>query len=177
VIYKELKVKKSYIISLEKREDERGFFARFFCSKEFKKKKLITKFVQANNSSSKNKGTVRGLHLQTKPYEETKIIRCIKGAIFNVVVDLRKNSITYGKWDGEILSANNRKMMYVPKGCANGHLTMKSNSEIIYLSSEYYSPKHETGIKYNDKFIDIKWPSKILYISKKDKMWKPLKRK
>lgn len=174
--FTKLKIEGSWKIDLEKYEDSRGFFSRMFCLKEFKSKNInITKFVQFNNSSSEKKGTLRGLHYQSQPWSEDKLIRCINGEVYNVVVDLRKKSKTYLKWDFVILSKKNRAMMLVPKGCANGHLTLKKNSEIIYFSTQFYNPKYENGIKYNDKSINIKWPINIKTISQKDLSWKLLK--
>jgi dTDP-4-dehydrorhamnose 3,5-epimerase len=170
--FKELKVKGSYKIDLEKSEDTRGFFSRVFCKKEFKKKKIrLERFVQFNTSVSKKKGTLRGLHYQSRPWQEDKLIRCINGEVFNVVVDLRKKSKTYLKWDFVILNNINRSMMLVPKGCANGHITIKDNSEIIYFCSQFYKPEYERGIRFDDKIIDIKWPARIKNISFKDLNW------
>ena len=165
-------IKGSYVIELEKRDDQRGFFARYFCADEFKKKKLANKFIQINNSLTLKKGTIRGMHYQKKPFEEVKIIRCISGRIFDVVVDLRKNSKSYLSWYGLELNNNNRKMLYVPKGCAHGFLTLTNNCEVIYLVSKEYSPKHEMGLRFDDPKININWPKKIIHKSEKDTQWK-----
>ena len=146
-----------------------------FCLREFKDNRIdIKKFVQSNNSLSKKKGTFRGFHFQNSPYQEDKLIRCIKGEVFNICLDLRKNSKTYLKYVGLYLSEKNRAMMLVPKGCANAHLTLKNDSEIIYFSSQYYAPKYESGVKYNDRLIKLRLPSKVMEISDKDLNWEDL---
>ena len=159
----------NFIINLEKKEDERGFFARYFCEKEFKKKKLNTNWVQINNSFTKDKGTLRGLHFQNPPHAEVKLIRCIKGVIYDVVVDLRKNSKTFGKWFGSYLSEKNRTMMYVPEDFAHGFISLTKNTEIIYLISNFYQPTAERTLVWNDPDVNIEWPEKPKVISKKDR--------
>ena len=175
MIFTKTKIKDCYQIDLKKLQDDRGFFSRLFCLDEFKKNKIkIKNFVQSNNSFSKKKGTFRGFHFQKKPYQEDKLIRCVKGEVFNICLDLRKNSKTYLKWVGLNLSEKNRSMMLVPKGCANAHLTLKKNSEIIYFSSQYYAPKYESGVKYKDRHIKLRLPSKVAEISDKDLNWQDL---
>ncbi len=166
--FKETPLKGAYTIDLEKRGDDRGFFARFFCVNEFDNLNLDNKIVQINNSLSKEKGTLRGVHYQLAPKAETKIVRCVKGSLFDVIVDLRKDSPTFGKWFGETLTADNRKMMYVPKGFGHGFLTLEDNSEALYLVTDFYSPEHERGIKWNDSFFNISWPFKPVVVSEKD---------
>ena len=166
--FKETKIKGVYLIHLDKIKDNRGFFARYFCSKEFSKKKLNTKWVQINNSLNKKVGTLRGLHYQKKPNEEIKLVRCIKGSIWDVVVDLRKKSKTFGRWFGTELNEINRKMMYVPKGCAHGIISLKKNSEILYLVSTYYNKNSEVTINWRDPDLSINWPIKPKLISAKD---------
>ena len=168
-------IKDAYIINLDMIADDRGFFARLFCQKEFKEKKLINKFVQINNSFTKKRGTIRGMHYQKKPKEEVKVVRCVSGKIFDVIIDLRKKSKTYLKWYGLELSATNKKMLYVPKGCAHGFLTLSNNCEVFYLVSQEYSPKHEMGLRFDDPNFNIKWPLKILYGSNKDLNWEKFK--
>lgn len=168
-------IKNAYLINLDKIEDQRGFFGRLFCQNEFKEKKLIHSFVQINNSFTKKSGTIRGMHYQKKPKEEVKIVRCIAGKIYDVIVDLRKNSKTYLKWYGVELNSINKKMLYVPKGCAHGFLTLSNNCEVFYLVSQEYSPKHEMGLHFDDPKINIKWPKKILHGSNKDMNWDLLK--
>lgn len=159
----------NFLIDLEKIEDERGFFSRFYCESEFLKNGLNTKWVQINNSLSKEKGTLRGLHYQVEPKAEIKLIRCLKGAIWDVVVDLRHKSETFGKWYGEKLTDQNRRMMYVPKGFAHGFISLEPNTEILYLVSEVYSQSLEQTLIWNDNTVAIKWPIKPLIISKKDR--------
>jgi dTDP-4-dehydrorhamnose 3,5-epimerase len=158
----------AYIIELDKREDERGFFARAFCINEFDAHDLDRNIVQINNSLSRNKGTLRGMHYQLSPKAETKIVRCIKGALYDVIIDLRSDSPTFGKWFGAELTEENRCMMFVPKGFAHGFITLQDDTEAFYMVSEFYSPEHERGIRYNDPFFDIKWPINPVIISDKD---------
>jgi dTDP-4-dehydrorhamnose 3,5-epimerase len=166
--FKETPLKGAYLINLNKREDSRGFFARFFCKNEFSNFNLDHNIVQINNSQSKFRGTFRGIHYQLHPKAETKVIRCLKGAIYDVIVDLRKDSVTFGKWFGQELNEENRTMMYVPKGFGHGFLTLQDNTEVLYLVSEFYSPEHERGIRWNDPFFNIIWPFDPIVISDKD---------
>tara|TARA_Y100001980_G_C14544680_1_gene323893 strand:- start:375 stop:923 length:549 start_codon:yes stop_codon:yes gene_type:complete len=159
----------AYIIELEKLEDNRGFFSRLYCSKEFNNHNLNNTFVQVNNSLSKNKGTLRGIHYQKSPMAESKLVRCISGGLYDVIVDLRANSKTYKHWFGITLSNENRKMIFVPEGFGHAFLTLEDNTEAIYFVSQYYSPKHESGLIWNDKEIGIQWPIKPLFVSDKDK--------
>lgn len=161
-------LKDAFLIDLEKRGDERGFFARLFCSEEFKTHGLDSKFVQANNSVSTEKGTMRGLHYQLAPMAETKLVRCIQGSFYDVIVDLRPHSETFGKWFGEVLSQENRKMMYVPHGFAHGFLTLEPNSEVLYLVSTPYSKDLERGIRWNDPRFNITWPISPKVVSDRD---------
>lgn len=161
-------LKGSYLIELEKREDSRGFFARLFCKEEFAKHGLESDFVQANNSLSKDKGTLRGLHYQLPPMQETKLVRCIKGSLYDVIVDLRPDSQTFGRWFAETLSEDNRLMMYVPRGFAHGFLTLTGDAEILYLVSQPYSKELERGIRWNDPRFAIQWPGEPRVISDRD---------
>ena len=159
----------AYTIDLEKREDDRGFFARFFCVNEFDKAGLDRNIVQINNSLSKDKGTLRGIHYQLAPKAETKIVRCIRGSLYDVIVDLRPESSTFLKWFGETLSAENRIMMFVPKGFGHAFLTLEENTEALYLVTEFYSPENERGLRWNDPKIGIEWPLEPVIISDKDR--------
>ena len=161
-------LKGNYLIELDRIQDERGFFARYFCEKEFSKFNLNSKWVQINNSLSKNPATLRGLHFQNQPHAEIKLIRCIKGKIFDVVVDIRKNSKTFGKWFGSELTEDNRNMMYVPEGFAHGFVSLTEDTEIIYLVSKFYSPNAEQTLMWNDPEVDVQWPVKPSVVSKKD---------
>tara|TARA_Y100001958_G_scaffold30445_1_gene19586 strand:+ start:3181 stop:3735 length:555 start_codon:yes stop_codon:yes gene_type:complete len=178
MIFNKLPVLGAYTIELDKKDDERGFFSRFWCEKEFKDLNLDTSIVQINNSLSTKKATLRGLHFQYPPKAETKIVRCINGSIWDVIVDIRLESKTYGKWYGAELSSENRTMMYVPKGFAHGFISLTDNSEIIYLVSEFYSQKNESALRWNDPFHGIKWPIKPEVVSEKDSIvsdWNDLK--
>jgi dTDP-4-dehydrorhamnose 3,5-epimerase len=168
MIFTETKLSGAYLINLEKREDERGFFARYYCKEEFLNHHLEVNWTQVNNSLSIEKGTLRGLHFQQAPFSEVKLIRCIKGSIWDVIVDIRKNSPTYGKWFAAELTAENRTMMYVPKGFAHGFISLDDNSEILYMVSEAYKPKFERTLRWDDKFHKIEWPNTPTVISDKD---------
>ncbi len=159
----------AFVIEVDKIEDQRGFFGRLWCEKEFKSYNLETKIVQSNVSLSKKKGTLRGMHIQKGEYAETKFVRCTKGSVFDVIIDLRPESPTFKKWYGIELTADNYKMIYVPEGFAHGFLTLENNSEVYYMVTQFYSPKHEIGIRYDDPEIAVKWPSEIKEISIKDK--------
>ena len=173
MIFTKIDLEDAYIVEIEKKEDHRGFFARSWDTEEFKKHNLNHKLVQCNISVTKKAGTLRGMHYQTKPYEESKLIRCTKGEIYDVIIDLRPNSKTFKKWFGIMLSEKNYKMIYVPEGFAHGFQSMADNSEIIYQVSEFYTPGHELGIHWNDSTFNIKWPIKEKIITEKDNSWKP----
>jgi dTDP-4-dehydrorhamnose 3,5-epimerase len=159
----------AYTIELEKRGDDRGFFARTFCVNEFGALGLDAKIVQINNSLSRIKGTLRGLHYQLPPQAETKIVRCIRGALYDVILDVRQESSTFGQWFGAELTAENRTMMYVPKGFAHGFITLEPDTEAFYLATEFYGPDRERCVRYNDPKFGIKWPAEPVVISDKDK--------
>jgi dTDP-4-dehydrorhamnose 3,5-epimerase len=171
MIFTETPLKGAFLIELEKKGDERGFFARFFCKDEFADFGLFKEFKQVNNSFSALKGTLRGLHYQLMPSTEVKILRCISGAIFDVILDLRPDSPDYGRWFGRELSSDNRLMIYVPRGFAHGFMTLTNNTEVLYFASENYSPELEKGIRYNDSHFTIKWPNEPVEISHKDANW------
>lgn len=165
-------LKGAYTIDLERKGDERGFFARFFCTEEFSRMGLTNKFLQINNSLTKNKGTLRGMHYQLPPSAEVKVVRCIRGSLYDVILDLRPDSATFGKWYGDTLTAENRRMMYVPQGFAHGFVTLDDDTEALYLVSATYAPQLERGVRYNDPAFGIKWPLDPVEISEKDKNWK-----
>ena len=158
----------AFVIELDKREDDRGFFARFFCEREFAEAGLDTRFVQINNSLSKDLGTLRGMHYQLGPAAETKVMRCLLGALWDVVLDLRPGSATFGQSFGARLSAENRLMMYAPHGFAHGFLTLEEDTEALYLVSAFYEPSHERGVRWDDPYFAIAWPAKPRVISAKD---------
>jgi len=142
---------------------------RTYDEKIFKEYGINNKWVQENHSLSKNKGIIRGLHFQFPPYSETKLIRCIRGAIMDVFVDLRKNSPTFGKWDSIVLSEENNKMVLLPRGFAHGFCTLTKDSEVLYKVDNYYTPEFESGIRWNDPDLNIKWPVEQPILSEKDK--------
>ena len=168
MIFKKTGLQGNYLINIQKHEDERGFFARQFCEKEFSKNGLNTKWVQVNNSMNEKVGTLRGLHFQRPPKSEVKLVRCIKGEIWDVVVDLRKKSDTCGKWFGAKLSEENKKMIYIPKGFAHGFISLKPETEISYFVSDFYSPESEETLIWNDNDVSINWPMDPIIISDKD---------
>ncbi len=152
----------------KKKIDQRGWFARLFCQKELF---LINKgknIVQINSSYSKKKGTIRGLHFQKSPFQEDKVVRCISGEVFDVIVDIRANSKTFGQWRSLILSSKKMNAIYIPKGFAHGYQTLSNNCQILYFHTEFYKKESENGFSYNSPFLNIKWPLKITNISKKD---------
>jgi dTDP-4-dehydrorhamnose 3,5-epimerase len=159
------------LIEPEKRGDARGFFARVFCEREFAAEGLETRFVQANNSLSAKRGTLRGLHYQLPPAAEVKLVRCIRGALWDAIVDLRPDSPSFGRWYGAELSAENRLMMYVPRGFAHAILTLTEDAEALYLVSAFYGPEQERGLRWNDPRFAIEWPAEPAEISPKDAAW------
>jgi len=169
MIFQETELKGLFLIDLEKKGDDRGFFARAFCEKEFAAHGLVTRFVQVNNSLSAIKGTLRGLHYQLAPKAETKLIRCVRGALYDVVLDLRKDSPTFGRHFGAELSAENRRMMYVPKGFAHAFITTEPNTEALYFVDEFYSPDDERGVRWNDPKFNFRWPLEPVVLSDKDR--------
>jgi dTDP-4-dehydrorhamnose 3,5-epimerase len=169
MIFTETKIKGVYIIEPELLTDERGFFARSFCKEEFQKYGLEMDIVQCNISYNAKKGTLRGIHYQIPPFEEAKIVSCTKGSIYDVVVDLRRDSSTYCLWHPEKLSADSYRMLYIPKGCAHGFQTLEDNCIVYYQMGAYYHSECAVGIRWNDPAIDIVWPIPAGVISEKDK--------
>lgn len=174
MIFNKTPLSDAYTIDLEKRGDDRGFFARVFCEKEFADAGLETRFVQINSSLSAKRATLRGMHYQLPPAAEVKVVRCIKGGLFDVIVDLRPDSPTNMRWFGAELTAENRRMMYVPRGFAHGFITLSDDTEAFYLVSEFYSPGNERGLRYNDPAIGIEWPLEPAEVSDKDGKWPDL---
>lgn len=167
--FTETKLPGAYIIDLDKIGDDRGFFARAFCLKEFREHGLIDTIVQVNNSNASKKGTLRGLHYQLDPAAETKLVRCIRGSLYDVIVDLRSGSPTFGEHCGVELSAENRRMFYVPKGFAHGFITLEDDTEALYFVDEFYAPDLERGIRWDDQRFSIDWPMEPQVISEKDR--------
>jgi len=173
MILTETKLKGVFIIEPEKLEDERGFFARVFDKKALELQELKFNLVEASISLNKKVGTLRGMHYQSGPYSETKLVRCTRGSIFDVIIDLRPDSKTFMKWFGIELNGDNRKTLYIPKGFAHGFITLEDDSEIFYQMDQKYSPESTNGIRWDDKTFDISWPMKPKIISVKDMSWKP----
>jgi dTDP-4-dehydrorhamnose 3,5-epimerase len=171
MIFEKTVVNDALVIELDKKEDERGFFARTFCENELREAGVSFRPVQANLSYNKNRYTLRGMHYQEAPYEEAKIIRCNRGAIYDVILDLRKDSSTLHNWFGIELNDKNRRSLYVPKGFAHGFLTLEDDTEVNYMMSEYYKPGAGMGIRWDDPFFNIDWPNKPDIISQKDRQW------
>jgi dTDP-4-dehydrorhamnose 3,5-epimerase len=171
MFFRETKVKGAFVVDLERRADDRGFFARVWCEKEFQAQGLTARLAQVNASSNVRKGTLRGLHFQLPPCQEAKVVSCTRGAIYDVVVDLRRDSPTHMQWAGVELTANNRRMLYVPEGCAHGFQTLDENSELLYLMSEFYSPEHARGVRYDDPSFGIAWPLPAECLSEADRAW------
>ena len=169
MIFTETPLRGAFLIDLERRGDDRGFFARAFCEREFAAHGLATRFVQANDSLSAQRGTLRGMHYQLAPKAETKLVRCIRGALFDVILDLRSGSATFGKSFGAELTAENRRMMYVPKGFAHGFVTLADDTEAFYLVDEHYAPEAERGVRWDDPRFAIRWPVAPAVLSDKDR--------
>ena len=168
MIFRKLPLKGSYLIDLDKMEDNRGFFARYYCKNEFAEHGLVTKWLQFNTSFTKKRATIRGLHFQRPPRAEAKLIRVIRGSIFDVIVDIRATSPTYGKWISRELNEENRSMMYVPIGFAHGFQTLEDDCELLYMHSEFYNPDAEGAINILDPEISMEWPLNIAQISERD---------
>jgi dTDP-4-dehydrorhamnose 3,5-epimerase len=166
--FNSLPVNGAFIIEPEPFKDTRGQFARIFCKEEFKDIRFSEEIAQINHSINVKKGALRGMHYQNPPQAETRIVKCIRGKVFDVIIDVRKNSSTFLIWHGEILSAENVRMMYIPKGFAHGFQVLDPNSELIYFHSGYYDPSLEAAIRYCDPKIGIKWPLNVSEISEKD---------
>jgi dTDP-4-dehydrorhamnose 3,5-epimerase len=168
MIFTELALKGVYLIEPDRREDERGFFARTFCVEEFSARGLDPAIAQCNVSYNRRRGTLRGLHYQTPPYAEAKLVRCTAGAVFDVVVDIRPSSPTFKWWLGVELSAENRKMLYIPEGFAHGFQTLEDHTQLFYQISKVYVPEAARGIKWDDPTIGIAWPMTPLVVSARD---------
>lgn len=167
--FTETPLKGAYIIETEPFKDQRGMFSRIFCENEFKNISHSKKIVQINHSLTNKKGAVRGMHYQKPPMEEIKIVKCIRGMVFDVIVDLRKGSSTFLNWYGETLSSENGYMLYVPEGFAHGFQTLEKNCELLYFHTELYSPDYEASVHFEDPNIGINWPLCATDISERDK--------
>ena len=171
VIYTETKLKGSYLIDLERAEDQRGFFARSWCRKEFEEHGLNPNMHQMNIGFSIRSGTLRGMHYQVAPAQEVKVVRCTRGVIFDVIIDLRPDSPTHKNWFGVELTSDNHRMLYVPEGFAHGYQTLADNTEMYYQTSQFYAPDLARGYRHDDPAFRIEWPLPIGCISEADLSW------
>lgn len=171
MIIEETKIEGVYVITQEPRVDERGYFARIFAKEELRKQNINFNIVHANRSLTIQKGMIRGMHYQKYPKQEDKLVQCVRGSIFDVALDLRKGSKTYGKWVGEVLSEENKKMLLVPKGFAHGFQALEKNCLVEYFVTQYYAANYERGIRWNDPAFAIDWPVKKAILSEKDAKW------
>lgn len=174
MIFLETKLSSAYVLEIEKKEDSRGFFARTWCKNELEAHGLCSSLLQANVGFSRTKGTLRGMHFQTDPCAEIKLVRCTMGTVYDVIVDLRVNSPTFKQWISVELSADNHRMLYVPEGFAHGYQTLTENTELFYLTSQLYSPKYASGVRYDDPAFKIHWPLEVTLISEADQKWPKL---
>lgn len=169
--FQETKLAGVFEIEIEPKTDERGFFARSWCRHEFEQQRLNSNLAQCSISFNSKKGTLRGMHYQAGDYAETKIVRCTKGAIYDVAVDMRPDSATFMQWVGTELTAMNRRALYIPDGCAHGFLTLEDESEVFYQISEFYHPEAACGVRWNDPVFGITWPGIVEVISDRDQTY------
>jgi dTDP-4-dehydrorhamnose 3,5-epimerase len=160
--------KNAFVLQAEPYVDHRGKFGRIYCQDELKQIGHYKQIVQINHSSTRKSGAIRGMHFQYSPRAEIKMVQCLRGSVFDVIVDLRRDSDTLLQWYGEILSDDNLKMIYVPEGFAHGFQTLEEDTELLYLHTEFYSPEHEGGVRYNDPMLSISWPLEVTEVSQKD---------
>jgi len=163
-----LKIPDVYVVETQPTSDERGLFARTFCQDDFMRHGMNGRVVQCNTSFNERRGTLRGMHLQAAPMAETKLVRCTRGAIFDVVVDVRRHSPTFCQWEGVELSADDRRALYIPEGCAHGFQTLTDGAEVLYLMGQFYSPAHARGVRWNDPAFHIQWPISAPILSTRD---------
>lgn len=168
MIFNATKLPGAFTIDVQPFQDSRGFFTRTFCEKEFGEQGLVQHFVQANHSGTQGKAVIRGMHFQNTPFCEVKLVKCVQGSVFDVIIDLRAGSATFLQWFGAELSAENKQMMYVPAGFAHGFQSLSDYSEITYMVSAFYNKESEGGIKYNDPKVNIEWPLPVSLVSDKD---------
>lgn len=169
MIFKETKLKGVFIIEPERLEDDRGFFARTWCKREFEVHGLNSNLMQCNISFNKIKGTLRGMHYQSDPHAEAKLVRCTQGSLYDVIIDLRQNSITYKNWLAVELNRDNYKMLYIPENFAHGFLTLEDNTEVLYYMSESYYPEYARSVRWNDPAFSIRWPTEVNILSERDR--------
>jgi dTDP-4-dehydrorhamnose 3,5-epimerase len=173
--FTELNIPGAFLIEIEPITDERGFFARSWCQQEFIIQGLNPNLVQCNISFNLKSGTLRGMHYQTKPHEEVKLVRCTQGAIYDVIIDIRQESLTYGHWLAVELKADNHKILYIPEGLAHGFQTLTDNTEVFYQMSEFYHPESARGIPWDDPFFQVEWPLERKIISERDLSYPSMK--
>lgn len=171
MIFRETDLPGAFEIEMERHEDERGFFARSWCRREFEARGLNPRLAQCNISFNDRKGTLRGMHFQVRPFEETKLVRCTRGSLYDVIVDLRPDSPSYRKYAGVVLTPESGKMLYVPEGFAHGFLTLEDRAEVFYQISEFYAPDHARGFRWNDPAFAIVWPAEVKVISDRDRSY------
>jgi dTDP-4-dehydrorhamnose 3,5-epimerase len=172
MIFEETPLAGAYVVRLQRIEDDRGFFARTFCEREFAGKNLAHRMLQSNTAVTRKAGILRGLHYQTAPHAEAKLVRCIRGAVYDVMADVRPDSPTFRSWFGVELTAENRAMVYVPEGMAHGYLALADDSELFYQVSAFYAPGAERGVRWNDPAFGVRWPEAGEFIlSEKDRNW------
>lgn len=172
MIFSQTRLEGAYTIDIEPHEDPRGFFARVWCRKEFEEQGLATGLAQSSIAYNHKKGTLRGMHYQQAPHQEIKLVRCTKGAVYDVIIDLREGSNTFRQWVGVELSEDNRRTLYVPEGFAHGYVTLKDDSELFYQMSEFYVPGSGTGVRWNDPALAIEWPDVgDIMIADRDQAW------
>lgn len=171
MIFTETPISGAYHVEVQPHRDDRGLFARASCQDEFAAHGITTPFVQANFSQNHAAGTLRGVHYQLPPHEEGKFVRCLRGAIYDVVVDLRPDSPTYRQWHAEVLTADRRNALYVPEGCGHAYQTLMDDTEVFYQVTSAYAPGAEQGLRYDDPALGIDWPRAVTMISEKDRSW------
>lgn len=169
--FEETPLSGAFVVEIEPRRDERGFFARTFCRETFRSQGLVDDYPQANHSRSHERGTLRGLHFQRAPHAEAKLVRCVRGAIFDVIVDLRAGSPTRLAWHSVVLDAGSERMLYVPEGFAHGFQTLADDTDVIYQVSHPYTPNAEGGLRFDDPALAIPWPETVTAITEKDRSW------
>ena len=172
MIFQKTNLEGAYIIESEKIEDERGFFVNLWNKDDARKNSLETELTESNVAFNQKKGTIRGFHYQLSPYEGAKLIRCTKGSVWDITLDLRPNSKTFKEWISVELTESNYKLNYIPAGCAHAYQTLEDNSEVVYLMTQQYMPEYENGIQFSDPTFNVNWPLEPTEISKKDKSWK-----
>lgn len=171
MIFEETALAGAFVIDLERQEDERGFFARTWCAHEFGARGLDTQLAQCNVSYTRLRGTIRGMHYQVSPAAEVKLVRCTRGAIYDVIVDLRRKSPTYRQWFAVVLSSENHRMLYVPKDFAHGYQTLTDDTEVAYQMSEVYAPEYARGFRWDDAAFGIRWPEAVRMLSDRDRTY------